>query len=307
MYCGRSEDLLATYPITRQKGKVQLIFTSPPFLLNRKKKYGNLEGQEYVEWLSAFAPLLCDYLTKDGSIVIELGNAWEKGSPTMSTLPMKALLAFQERANLHLCQEFICFNPAKLPSPVQWVNVERLRVKDAFTRVWWMSPVPKPKADNRNVLTEYSKSMRLLLKKGTYNNGRRPSEHQIGQKSFLGNNGGAIPPNVLFPSLQEMLPDLFDVLPIANTCSNDAYQRYCRTKNIRPHPARMPVKLVEFFLQFLTDEGDLVLDPFAGSNTTGHVAQRMKRRWLSIEASSEYVRASFGRFPRLNSERPLSR
>jgi len=296
MYCGKAEDILAKYPAKRHRGKVQLVFTSPPFPLNRKKRYGNLQGQEYVDWLASFAPLLSEYVRDDGSIVIELGNAWRPGSPTMSTLPLKALLAFQEKAHLNLCQEFICFNPARLPTPAQWVTVERIRVKDAFTRVWWMSRAEKPKADNRRVLTKYSKSMKRLLERGTYNPGARPSEHRIGERSFLKNHGGAIPPNVLTPSLQDMIPDLLEILPVANTRSNDPYQAYCRRHGIDPHPARMPMRLVEFFVSFLTDPGDLVLDPFAGSNTTGFVAEQLGRRWLAIEAERVYAAASKSRF-----------
>ncbi len=294
--CGRCEDILRKYPLVRHKGKVQLVFTSPPFPLNRKKKYGNLQGKQYVDWLAGISPLLSEYLTPDGSIVMELGNAWESGSPTMSTLPIEALLAFKNAAGLHLCQEFICYNTARLPSPAQWVTVERIRVKDSFTRVWWMSPTPKPKADNRRVLTQYSASMKELLRKGTYNAGRRPSEHTIGETSFLSDHGGAIPPNVLLPPIKDLLPELYEVLPIANTHSHDPYQLFCRENGIEPHPARMPAKLVEFFVLMLTDPGDRVLDPFAGSNTTGFVAEQLGRRWLSIEAERKYALASRARF-----------
>jgi hypothetical protein len=248
MYQGDCEDLLSRYPITRRRNKVQLILTSPPFPLNRKKRYGNLTGEDYLDWLRALAPVFREYLKADGSIVMELGNAWTPGSPTMSTVPMEALLAFRKAADLHLCQEFICYNPARLPSPAQWVNVQRIRVKDAFTRVWWMSPTPQPKADNRRVLTEYSKSMKNLLSRGTYNPGRRPSEHHIGQRSFLHDNGGAIPPNVLVPKYDEERIDITNLLPIANAGTNDPYQVYCRQQGINPHPARMPEKLTEFFV-----------------------------------------------------------
>ena len=242
-----------------------------------------------MEWLTGLAALLRTFLKPDGSIVLELGNAWNPGSPTTSTLPLKALLGFLEAGNLHLCQEFICFNPARLPTPAQWVNIERIRVKDAFTRVWWMSPSERPKADNRKVLTKYSKSMEDLLRKGTYNPGRRPSGHNIGTKSFLSNNGGAIPPNVLVPAEEtEDLP-LFEVLPIANTRATDVYQEYCRNNGIPVHPARMQERLVEFFIEFLTDKEDIVMDPFAGSNTTGSVAQRLQRRWVSVELDPDYV------------------
>ena len=306
MYQGDCEEILKRYPATRKKGQVQLVLTSPPFPLNRKKKYGNLTGEEYLNWLKNLAPLLRDYLSPDGSIVLELGNAWEAGNPVMSTLPLKAFLAFMEAANLNLCQEFICYNPARLPTPAQWVTVERIRVKDAFTRVWWMSPVKRPKANNRNVLTEYSKSMQDLLRKGTYNSGPRPSGHHIGKKSFLSDNGGAIPPNLLIPTPIE--ENLIEVLPISNTRASDTYQVYCRQKNVAPHPARMQPELAEFFIRFLTDKDDLVLDPFAGSNTTGFAAEKLKRRWFAIELDAGYVETSEVRFrpEMINEARPNS-
>lgn len=296
MYHGNAESLLEAQPITAHRGHVQLILTSPPFPLNRKKKYGNLTGKEYMEWLASFASTFREYLSADGSIVIELGNAWEPQSPTMSTLPMRSLLAFQDAADLHLCQEFICFNPARLPSPAQWVNVEHIRVKDAFTRVWWLAPSERPKADNHRVLTEYSDAMKRLLRRGTYNAGTRPSEHNIGDRSFLRDRGGAVPPNVLAPPAEDLLFDLYDLLPIANTGSADPYQEFCRARGLDPHPARMPQKLVEFFVKFVTDPGDTVLDPFAGSNTTGFVAESLERRWLAIEADETYASTSEARF-----------
>src|SRR5205823_1189260 len=168
MYEGKCEHVLASPAMNKLRGKVQLIFTSPPFPLNRKKKYGNMTGRTYVNWLGKLAPLFREFLTPTGSIVIELGNAWEEGTPTMSTLSLEALLKFKRKGELYLCQEFICFNPARLPTPTQWVNVERVRVKDSFTRLWWLSATPHPKADNRKVLRAYSDSMKKLLKNKTY-------------------------------------------------------------------------------------------------------------------------------------------
>jgi site-specific DNA-methyltransferase (cytosine-N4-specific) len=296
LYVGDSAELLKSAALRRQHGQVQLVFTSPPFPLCREKRYGNLRGEAYTEWLASFARPLGDLLTPTGSIVIELGNGWETGRPTVSTAGIKSLLAFQEAAGLHLCQEFICYNPARLPTPAEWVTVRRVRVKDSFTRIWWMSPTPHPKADNRRVLTAYSESMKRLLARGTYNGGNRPSGHQVGHESFLSNNGGAIPPNVLVPPGARVEEPPEAVLSISNTGSNGRYQRACRAQRLVGHPARMPESLVEFFLQFLTDEGDLVLDPFAGSNTTGAVAERLGRRWIGIEREPEYARASWARF-----------
>lgn len=281
MLRGKSDEILVDGSLARFEGKVSLIFTSPPFPLNRKKRYGNEKGEAYIEWLCAFGPLFKKMLTGDGSIVLEMGNSWEPGLPVMSTLALRALLEFLEKNDLHLCQEFVWHNPAKLPSPAQWVNVERSRVKDSFTKLWWMAPTHKPKASNQRVLQEYSKAMKILLKRGKYNSGKRPSEHDISETAFLRDNGGAIPSNVL---------------TYANTQSGDAYQVYCRENQLPLHPARMPADLAKFFIRFLTDAGDIVLDPFGGSNTTGAAAEELERFWISIEASEEYIRGSRGRF-----------
>jgi site-specific DNA-methyltransferase (cytosine-N4-specific) len=281
MFRGCAEEVLTSPSALKYRGKVHLILTSPPFPLNRKKKYGNEVGDEYIAWLAKFALLFREFLAPNGSIALEMGNAWERGKPTMSTLALRALLKFLEAGQYHLCQQFVCHNPSRLPSPAQWVTVERVRLKDAYTHIWWMSPSCRPDADNRRVLRPYSTAMRSLLDRQTYNAGRRPSEHHIGASSFLHDCKGSIPSNVL---------------TFANTSAQDPYQRYCRDRGIQPHPARMPMGLAEFFIRFLTQPGKLVLDPFAGSNTTGAVAERLKRRWLAIEANDGYIEGSKGRF-----------
>lgn len=305
MYCGLSEKVLKSEPLKNLYGQAQLIFTSPPFPLNTKKRYGNKQGKEYVRWFANFAPLLKKFLTPDGSIVVEIGNAWEPGRPVMSTTVLQAFLRFLEKGGLHLCQEFVWYNSARLPSPIEWVNKERIRVKDAFTRIWWMSPTDRPKADNRRVLREYSPSMKRLIETGKYNAGPRPAEYHIGAESFKTDNKGAIPPNVgevdSLPSIdQTITPKDYEqatnLLKAANTGSRDFYREFCIDKGATIHPARMPKSLVEFFLKFLTEEGDLVLDPFAGSNTTGAIAEKMERRWISVEAEWQYAVHSIGRF-----------
>lgn len=281
LFLGKCEDVLNLPRIQRLKGKVQLIFTSPPFPLKKKKRYGNLDGEAYLKWLADFGPIFSEMLTDDGSIVMEVGNAWEHGSPIQSTLPYESLLAFLKAGNLKLCQEITYFNPARLPSPAQWVTVERIRLKDATTKIWWMSKTEKPKADNRNVLVPYSEAMKKLLKSKRYNAGTRPSEHRISEESFLKDNNGAIAPNLI---------------EAANTYSTLPYQEFCKLHEVQPHPARMPSAIPEFFIKFLTDKNDLVMDPFAGSNTTGATAESLGRRWLSVEPMIQYAAASVAHF-----------
>jgi len=121
---------LDTSPLYNQiENQVDLLFTSPPFALSRQKEYGNLKGEDYVEWFADFAPVFSRVLKPGGSIVVEMGNTWVKGKPVMSLHPVKALIEFVEKGEFHLCQKFIWNNPARLPSPAQWVNIERIRVK----------------------------------------------------------------------------------------------------------------------------------------------------------------------------------
>lgn len=282
------------------EGKVQLIFTSPPFPLNQKKSYGNLKGDAYRDWFVGLAESFSDLLTDNGSIVIEIGNAWEPGRPVQSLLPLESLIGFvnNKKADLRLIQKLICYNPSRLPSPAQWVTIERIRLTDSFTNLWWMAKNDYPKADNARVLRPYSESMQRLMERKSYNAGSRPSQHHISKDSFFKNHGGSIAHNVL--ELEPMdnkrkvrLPEAFQLpenaMSFSNTSSNDHYHRSCKEKAIKPHPARMPVGLASFFIEFLTDPGDLVFDPFAGSNTTGYAAEQLGRRWISVEGLEQYA------------------
>jgi DNA modification methylase len=258
---------------------VDLIMTSPPFGLVRKKDYGNEDADRYVAWFEKFASAFSRVLKPAGSLVIDIGGAWKKGQPTRSLYHYELLIMLCRKYGFHLAQEFFWWNPAKLPTPAEWVTVRRVRVKDAVNYIYWLSKSPYPKANNRRVLQPYSNSMLHLLEKG-YKPKRRPSGHDISDK-FQRDNGGAIPPNLIAS---------------ANTGSNSAYQRYCRENELPEHPARFPGEVPGFFLRMLTNRGDLVLDPFAGSCVTGAVAEAMGRRWICIEETLNYVQGAMGRF-----------
>ncbi len=300
-FTGDSEKVLKSEVGDNLINKVQLIFTSPPFPLNTKKRYGNLNGDEYKKWLINFSEIFSDLLKEDGSIVIELGNAWEMGRPVQSLLNLESLLGFvnNPNANLRLCQEFICYNPSRLPSPAQWVTIKRVRAIDSFTHIWWMSKSDYPKADNKKVLRPYSKDMKQILKSKKYNAGKRPSEHRINKRSFTVDNSGSIMPNLIELEPIKLNRDVRlppNVFCIANTQSNDFFLQTCRKTGIVPHPARMPLELANFFIDFLTDPGDIILDPFAGSNTTGFCAEKLGRKWTSIEIDEDLGKQSIIRF-----------
>ena len=264
---------------------VDLIMTSPPFGLVRKKDYGNADADEYLDWFRPFAAGLKRVIKDNGSLVIDIGGAWIPGQPTRSLYHFKLLIMLCEEFGFHLAQEFYWWNPSKLPTPAEWVTVRRIRVKDAINCVWWLSPTPWPRADNRRVLQPYSDSMKQLLKNG-YKAKLRPSGHDISEK-FNINNGAAIPPNLI---------------ALAHTESNSYYMRYCKEHDIKPHPARFPAELPEYFIRMLTDPGDLVVDPFGGSCITGEVCERINRKWICIELIEDYLKGALGRFQQKTSE-----
>ena len=273
-YQGDALDVLRRLPAE----SVALVLTSPPFALQRKKAYGNVTAAEYVDWFWPFAEEIHRVLRPDGSFVLELGGGWNPGSPTRSLYQYDLVLRL---CNLfHLAQDFYWYNPSRLPTPAEWVTIRRTRVKDAVNVIWWLSKSENPQADNRRVLRPYSRSMRRLLKDG-YKAARRPSQHDIGPH-FRRDNGGAIPPNLL---------------TVPNTRSHDEYLHRCRAAGVQIHPARFPREVPEFFIRFLTEPRQLVLDPFAGSNVTGQVAEMLDRSWVSIEINADYVAGSMLRFP----------
>ena len=258
---------------------VDLVVTSPPYALQFKKEYGNASKEDYVEWFRPFGEQIFRTLRPEGSFILNIGGSYEKGKPTRSLYHFHLLLMLCEETGFHLAQECFWYNPAKLPSPAEWVNVRRVRIKDSVEYVFWLSKTAFPFADNRQVLEEYSDDMRRLMMRG-YKTKRRPSGHNITGK-FQADRGGSIPSNLLTRGNNE---------------SNSQYIRLCSEHGTKPHPARFPSTLPEFYIKFLTKNGGLVLDPFAGSNTTGAVAESLHRRWIAFETEIKYVENSKLRF-----------
>lgn len=280
--CGDSRDYLNQYV---KSESVDLIVTSPPFGLVRKKVYGNEDADLYVSWFEQFGAEFIRVLKSSGSLVIDIGGAWKSGFPTRSLYHYELLIMLCRKFGFHLAQEFFWWNPAKLPTPAEWVNIRRVRVKDAVNCIWWLSKTPYPKVSNKRILQPYSKSMKDLLKNG-YKPKLRPSGHDISDK-FQRDNKGAIPPNLI---------------ALANTESNSSYLRFCRENNLPEHPARFPAGIPAMFIRFLTDKNDVIIDPFAGSCMTGYVAEQMKRIWTCCELEQIYIDGAMGRFVQEDTE-----
>ncbi len=277
-YIGNSLELLEQI----SSDSIDLVITSPPFALLREKSYGNVDQGAYIDWLFAFCKKVYRVLAPHGSFVIDLGGAYQTKRPVRSLYNYRILIKLCDELDFRLAEEFFWYNPSKLPSPIEWVNKRKIRAKDSVNTVWWLSKTDNPKANVSNVLVPYSERMKKLHKDpGKYYTPKeRPSGHDIGA-NFATDNGGAIPSNLL---------------QIPNTESNSRYIQLCKAVNIPAHPARFPQKLPMFFINFLTEPGDTVLDIFAGSNTTGAAAEALQRRWIAFEQNLSYLAASAFRF-----------
>lgn len=277
-YVGDSLELLDTL----EADSINLVMTSPPFALQREKTYGNVDQQAYVDWLFAFCEKVYRILSPTGSFVIDLGGAYQSKRPVRSLYNYRILIKLCDQLDFRLAEEFFWYNPSKLPSPIEWVNKRKIRAKDSVNTVWWLSKTDYPKANVSQVLVPYSDRMKKLHANPEkyYKPKMRPSGHDIGTK-FANDNGGAIPSNLL---------------QIPNTESNSRYIKLCKTIGIPSHPARFPEKLPAFFINFLTEPDDTVLDIFAGSNTTGIAAESAGRKWIAFEQNHQYLAASAFRF-----------
>ncbi|MBD2043177.1 DNA-methyltransferase [Microcoleus sp. FACHB-672] len=277
-YAGNSLELLDEL----ESDSINLVMTSPPFALQREKRYGNVDQDAYIDWLFAFCKKVYRVLAPDGSFVLDLGGAYQSKRPVRSLYNYRILIKLCDELDFRLAEEFFWHNPSKLPSPIEWVNKRKIRVKDAVNTVWWLSKTDYPKANVKNVLVPYSERMKKLQQNPAkyYKPKERPSGHDI-SAGFAIDNGGAIPSNLL---------------QIPNTESNSQYIQMCKAIGVTAHPARFPEKLPLFFINFLTDPGDTVIDIFAGSNTTGYVAETLKRQWIAFEQNPSYLAASAFRF-----------
>ena len=285
MYCADSLEFMRGM----ESESVDLAVTSPPYALHFKKEYGNIDQEGYIDWFLPFAVEIRRILKPSGSFVLNVGGAWTPKHPTRSLYHYRLLLALCDELDYKLAQEFFWYNPAKMPAPAEWVNVQRIRVKDSVEYIFWLSPSERPKANNSNVLLPYSKDMQRLIKRGLKQT-KRPSGHMI-REGFAADKGGAIPSNLI---------------QVGNNESNSDYIKKSKRLGKKIHPARFPAELPRFFIELLTDTGDLVLDPFSGSNTTGAVAERLGRRWIGVEKLEEYAKDSGLRFHELEETEDLA-
>lgn len=278
-HLGDCRDLISTL----DDKSVQLLLTSPPFpQVKDRTDYVSPDSDTYVDWLLSIIQLVLPKLKPNGSIVIELGHVYNNKKPTLNIYNYEFICKAIRQLNLHLCFQFFYYNPSTLPSPIAYCNRMKIRPKNSVSLVPWFAITPKPYADITKVLKPYSRKFRKLLKLDEINHTDfdTPSGHYIHNDTWK-NNGGSIPTNLL---------------RIPNSDSRDKYLQACKSLELSPHSARMPKALAEWFIKFLTQPNDLIVDPFGGSNTTGFVSEQLNRHWKTFEINQEFIATSSFRF-----------
>ena len=274
-YAGDAMELIKHIP----DGSISLIVTSPPYALKNGKKYGNVDSMAYVRWFMPFVDEFYRVLREDGNLVLSIGRDMTIGTLAESPWNFKLFAELRENEKFYLKGEFAWAGPTPSSVPEEWIRVKRVGIKDAVNYVWWFTKNSRFNYGRKNALSPYiSKVMRTIER-------RKYAE----LRSVEYNADGPVLRDYRYSVLIKFLT-------VGDRESDRRYVEACRNHNVKAHPARYPLRLPEFFIKYLTERGDVVLDPFAGSNTTGEAAEGIGRLWIAFEINSEYLDGSMFRF-----------
>jgi site-specific DNA-methyltransferase (cytosine-N4-specific) len=259
---------------------VALCLTSPPYPLAKARGYSNPSEAEYVDFLCTAIEPIVRHLQPGGSIVLNLSNdIFQTGTPARSLYKERLVLALADRLGLHKMDEIPWVNKSKAPSPVQWASIKRVQLNVAWETVLWFTNDPlRVRSDNRRVLEPHSERHLKLLASGGEQRDREFSDGAYrlrAGKSFSNPTAGKIPRNVL---------------EMGHRCASQTeYKKMARAAGLPAHGAPFPLALAEFFIRFLTTEGELVAEPFGGSLTVPVAAEKLGRHWVATDVIWEYL------------------
>ena len=265
---------------------IHLCLTSPPYPLRSPRAYGNPTEHEYIDFICATLEPIVRNLVPGGSIALNISNdIFEAGSPARSLYRERLVLALADRLGLYKMDELIWENPNKPPGPVQWASLRRMQLNVGYEPVYWFTNDPaRVFSNNQRVLQPHSESHLQLIQRGGENRTRRYGDgaYSLRPGSFGNPTAGRIPRNVL---------------RFSHVCqSQQDYKAYCREHGLPANQAPMPLALAKFLIEFLTEPGHLVVEPFGGSFTTALAAELLGRRWIATEQVLEYILGARSRF-----------
>lgn len=265
---------------------LMLCVTSPPYPVAKGRAYSAPDEAAYIDFIVRSLEPIVRHMAPEGSICLNISNdIFRRGTPARSMYCEELLLALRDRLGLSLMDRLIWSNPSKAPGPVQWASVHRVQLNVAYEPIYWLAIDPlRVKADNRRVLEPHSeRHLRLIAQGGerrdaAYTDGA----YRVHPGRFGKRTHGRIPRNILTHG---------------HRCADaDAYRRDARRLGLPVHGAMQPLSIPDFLIRFLSEAGDVVVDPFGGRATTAMAAERLGRRWIVAERAIDYLRAGAERF-----------
>ena len=261
--------------------------TSPPYALARPRRYGNPPLSEYVDFVCKCMEPIAKNLAHGGSVALNISNdIFEAGSPARSLYRAHLVIALNSRLGWELLDELVWFNPSKAPGPVRWASLERMQLNVAYEPVYVFTNSARASlADNRRVLQPHTDRHLKLIRGGGEQRKAVSSDgaYRVRHGSYGNETAGRIPKNVL---------------TFGHRCADQIQMRKAAAAvGLPAHGAPMPLSLAKFLVSYLSAPGDLVVDPFGGSMTTGKAAEELGRRWVCTDLMLEHVMAARFRFP----------
>jgi DNA modification methylase len=262
-----------------QTDSIAVCITSPPYALAQPRAYGNPTQDEWVDFVCACLEPIVKRLLPGGSIAVNLSNdVFEPGLPSRSLYREEFVIAMRKRLGMFKMDEIVWSNPSKPPGPIQWASKRRMQLNTGYEPVLVFCNDPMLSfADNRRVLQPHSDRHKKLMARGGEARSRVNSDgaYRINAGAYGSETAGRIPKNVL---------------SFGHSCADQRrLRRMARDAGLPVHGASMPLSLAMFLVQYLSRPGDLVVDPFGGTQTTAKACEELGRLWKTSEMVAEYI------------------
>lgn len=258
---------------------IHLILSSPPYPLQFPRAYGNVQEKEYADWLCYMIEPIVKNLVDGGSVVLNISNDISiKGSPHKSLYKERLVLALYDRLGLYKMDEIPWINTSKIPSNA-WATQKKVQMLPAWEPILWLCNNPaKTLADTRKILKPHTKEYLKYIAQGgsqkEYSNG--DGSYKIKKGAFSNQTNGTLPKNIFQRGHR--------------SASTNTYHEVCKRLNIPKHGATFPIELPRYFIEFLTQKGNTIADPFGGRGTTLLAAEELERNWIGCDITWEYLR-----------------
>lgn len=264
---------------------ISLVLTSPPYPLAKPRDYGNPPLHEYVDFLTRAMEPMVKALAPGGSICLNLcQDIYVPNSPARSLYLERLIIALHDKLGLSLMDRHVWKNPCRPPAPVQWSSIHRVQLLHAWDPIYWFTNCPdKVRSNNQRVLEPHRDAhLKFLAVEDRAARTYCDGAYRTRETSYKNITAGRIPRNVRELS--------------HNCASQRRYKAQARSLGLPVHGAPFPKALAEFYIRFLTTEGELCVDPMAGSLTVAEAAENLGRRWIVSDVVAEYLRGGATRF-----------